>query len=258
MKLCTGTDFDIYVSFRSQSISRIRKLETLEILDQLPSTPGQMERDWNSACADITKRILLSEVTSAPPEESLWDRLTLCWLDHVKELLAYEIWENRKPQEGIWCSDLQKENHYFSACNELNNWMRDPKFKEPVCPIIIGYLERFVGLTGASSNLVNYEVERIISRKASHLQSITAFSEAECREISAGFVDKFYGNIIPAIQNKGDNASSIRAVLQAVQGESVESVSRRIISSLEAILVIKFLDSDAVNAFESATGRPVF
>lgn len=259
MSAHSANHFDDRITTLSLINSRIRKtnsLTTPEVLDAMPSTVAEMHSDWIGA----TSRCVCDMITSNHnplSDKSCFDRLALLWLDDLKSFNAYNVWCARWSKDGIWSTPIRQENDYYAGCRAIHDWLlktehkHDPsRFAAARCHIEERYLNE------GRIQFQKPDVEKLIGRKAARIWETTGDSdELQNWTHAQDYVEAFYGNIVPAIEN--NDRSNVYAVLKALQSDCKTGRLSILVNGFEAALAIHFLDPDSVRTFEKRAG-PVF
>jgi hypothetical protein len=186
---------------------------------------------------------VLSAEISFPHELSpdSYPRLEHIWLEEVKTIRAYHIWEERG---RIW-DPLQEKSDYFLESERLIQLLGNPSIKVPpnVFAPIADYIEYYARIRLLDEP--EYQVRNLVARKAQRVASTVCWlRDEEIFGHVVNYVKDFYGNIIPAIIDKEEKA--IEAVLRAFVRSQTHGSQRPIINCFEAAIAIFFLDATAV------------
>jgi hypothetical protein len=145
---------------------------------------------------------------------------------------------------GFWSPEPLRGEHYDEACVEIRNLLVERRVKDrlenfvPVREYISQrYLDEFKRLNGEfCSSLVELKASRLSAKAAQQFAA----------PIAAEYSQKFYENIIPAVE--GCDQDACIAVLQALQHGGSFPGFPHIITCFEAAVAISFLDATTIQA----------
>jgi hypothetical protein len=212
--------------------------------DRHLSTDAQMEDDWHQACVFWAAHFIAGRLELGRLEAGCYPVFEHVWLEEVKEYFAYCNWIEERGPERL-SSEVERQNDYFSACDEIRRLLYDSEIKQggdptnrfqPLQYLCNQYLDsnRNIDLTKLEP-LIEKKTQRIV------LGKITEPTAARVRANS--FVRSFYENIGPAIEGHREKT---RGVLLALQMGSAPHAGVEIINSLEAAMAILLLDPEHI------------
>jgi hypothetical protein len=212
-----------------------------KFLQLFPNEPENIDSDWYSACAYFSSDILERKI-EFPGEVTydLYSCLEEVWFENVKEIRAYQIWQDNgnewKPEES------QREIDYFLASEKIASNLVDVSLKSP--PQQFEALEVYLKqkyLTN-SGDFDSSKSHHLIARKASRLWGKIGVAEELENWLSAEkYIENFYGNIVCAI--KDGNTDSLKKVKEAIQSISDPNY-KYIINCFEVAIVIYFIKAE--------------
>lgn len=238
--------------------SRLRQIGLLSVpdrLDAIPSTAEQMAADWQGAVAQYMKGVLTSSWKFSTHNENSLEKLSLAWLDDVKNLIAYTNWQSRSAGDGVWFHEENKANDFNQACQQISGWLLDKRFKQNKREFAVAkrYLQsRYLNEEKLSPGKDG--LKTLTKRKAARIWDAVKNTDDHQNWIGAEqYVQGFYSNIVPAVED-ADVACTER-ILNALQDRCGTNHRSLVVSGLEAALAICFLDADVIRAFEKKNGR---
>lgn len=192
---------------------------------------------------------LASRISSAS-----YYRLEKIWVQDIKRLVAYFIWEGRK---GGIDEELAKRD-FINASNSIRSLLVNHEIKAQRAEFgeAKEYLEEcFLGLDG-QLDLQKNQVKALITAKANKIQDETDCAKFDQNwELATAYVTLFYEHILPAVLD--NEPESVRSILKAFQysqyGEKGNSY--HIINAFEAALVIYFVDATSIRKIWGEAGH---
>ena len=245
-----------YLQGKAYQIGQERKLNEIynqyiqlqrnrgRIHKEITSTSEQEKKDWYLATVCFATEVLDGRI-SFPHQisQDLYPLLENVWLEDVKRMKAYLIWE-----ENDCPFDYGDGRHeYFQACRQLRNRILDHKAKAsgPGFLKLRNYLEQMYLSDQAKLRITESSVINMISRKAHkiwELRNHNSFADADW-ETAGHYVRDFYENIIPAATKQ--HARHVAAVENAFCAVHRGTSSQDIANAFEAALVIHYLPADS-------------
>jgi hypothetical protein len=229
----------------ARQISRERKADAMlnyVLLDRIPSTREEMEADWRNAAIQIALDIMSGMPPLSDLSPECFPHLEEIWADELKEFIAFFNWIALREQV-YWSPEEMRKRHYHDGCNKLRGWLSDRQVKDR--------LENFASIKKyiADEYLDEYQhfdpelARPLIDRKAARL-SARINRESGGETYANEFSRKYYGNIIPAIENSDQDACL--AVLQSLQHGGSFAGAPGIANAFEVAVAIAFLDATQV------------
>lgn len=233
-----------------------RKIKELErernrIHSEFPSSPEMERQDWHDATVYFAANVLSGRLDLAYQlGADSYRRLEQVFLDEVKQLNAYYIWQGRGNGWGL----SEKEEDYLNVCEHLRKMLLDEDIKAPPADfsdvrsyLIKNYLNNKdksfpAGCLGseAAEELKRSKAQRIGESKSR--DSVQSSWEENWKEAEKHAV-LFYDNVIDAFEGQPEK---IEKVLQAFH----EPWRRYgVINCLEAAIAIYFFDTDLIRKY---------
>ncbi|MFH1304557.1 MAG: hypothetical protein ABIK07_26190 [Planctomycetota bacterium] len=207
-------------------------------------TPGD---DWQDACTCLACDVLDSHIdlTVQVGVES-FQFLENVWLEDVKRLKAYLHWEATEPEGRL--DDPQR--HYDLAFQEIHKQLLNPSIKsgpESFLPIK-NWLSNVVLDNGQVNTKTRPYSHSLIEKKAQRLWDRTKSGDPETHWLHAeSYVQKFYENLIPAVEKQDQKA--IETILEATAVSPQSPQTSEIVNALEVALVTYFFQPTLMQPF---------
>jgi hypothetical protein len=136
-----------------------------------------------------------------------------CWLDELRKLKAYLMWQER----GGW-GEVEMRRYYFEGCDQIRQRLVDPDVKlsqtaaEPILEYVRSqYLKR---RENGAWELDETRVRNLVEVKARRVWELTPGDDDNNWYCALKYTRDFYDNIIPAIAGNGKKIESILDALQ--------------------------------------------
>lgn len=215
--------------------------EQLQEIAHQPSSDEERAADWHAAQVLAAARLIDGKLQiSRGPGVWALVQLREVWLDEVKQLMAYERWEQRgRP------AVLQADEDYLAACALIRARMLDPEKRPAIDEFEEArlYLEKEF-LTDGKLDESRAPVIEMLRRKADRLRAVTGRTDEDANERAArAYAKAFYESIVAAV-TKQDGAS-VAAVVGALELGDGPTDNHPMIDCFEAALVVSFLDGKA-------------
>ena len=246
-----------YLQRRANEISQSRKLTALykqfEYLRHhrsvihavIRSSHEEMQRDWYDAQVYLVSEALAGKALAGKIdltrdfEPSMFPYLEQVWLDDVKRLRAYRIWQ----QAGNgW--DPCPERFYLEACEQLRKLLLDQSIKAPQAAFswVREYLQTHYvtqarvrpGRKPTARELIRVKAYRLWQSREESGIAQDNWRDAE------QYVKRYYENILSAVTDHSHTAS--RAVMEALRSH------HSLVNAFEAGVCIFFMSPDAIRA----------
>ena len=206
-------------------------LENRRRIHQLiPSNPEEVNADWYKACTYFCSKVLEGKIVfSSEVTSELYPCLEGVWLEDLKQLKAYDVWQENG--DG-WNSDESlMKSYYFKACKQLADSLSASYIRAPLC--WFGDLEGYLKKNYLTDEKKLYDLTK---RKFDRLGEKTGRSDSQGNWLSAErYVKDFYENIIPAVKiNDSASISKVKKVL-------ADPDHYYMMNCFEAAIVIYFL-----------------
>ncbi len=237
-----------------------RRLEELNayrdrIHEEIVSSPEEAERDWHDAHVHFASEVLDAEIFfpyQIGPES--YHRLENIWLEDVKRMRAYLIWERRN--DG-WSPEAELPN-YLSACEQLRSKLLDESLKASPASFedVKSYLNATylrAGRLDTSPGQPGWELVRAKARRIWQRSGQPAGQDERIWAAADAYCQAFYENIIKAVVE--DLPEAVAAVVNAFRICRNFGHNYPIVNCFEAALTIYYLKPSTVQRCCQDTGR---
>ena len=212
----------------------------------------QHEQDSHLAKVFFASDVLDGKINFAAriAPASYW-RLEDVWLEDVKLLRAYFLWEQR----GRGYDDERKRDDYYTACKVLRRMMVNIGIKAQVGEFtgVKKYVEdryltdgRFLSSKPDAFNLIAKKAQRI-AQVTGEQDNFKNWCNAET------YATLFYENVIPAILD--DDNDRVLMVLKAFQFSRTEQHHFWVINALEVAIFTYFVKAETVHLLWAASAN---
>jgi len=239
-----------YIRQISEQISEIRRIEhllwehkhRLKNLNQMPSTPQEMESDWCDAVAYLGLKVLEGvEVQLTQLEPESYFLLEEVWLNRIKQLKAYYFWKNE--DKG------SPEANYSSASDSIRDRLLfAPRAELCAFAPIEAYIAKRYLRDDDCSKLDDKKASTnlMVAHKAQRIFATTHEPKDEVNWFRARlYISMFYENIIGAV--KDNNREKTVAILKAFEFGKAADHRYLIINAFEAAIAVHFLNKEIVH-----------
>jgi hypothetical protein len=235
-----------------ENLTKILKSPHL-IHQRIPSTPEETEKDWHDASIYFASEVLEGRINLAYQiGEQFYQLLSQIWLDEVRHLKAYFIWEDN----GDGWNPEEADKNYLEACARI----REMLFKEQIkvsknrFEKVKLYLDNRYLDNGKlaiekthSQDLIRSKAYRIWETSGKQVDEFISWKLAE------EYVRMFYESIIPAVMKEDPEStieslsSKISAMIEMFREHNLSGCLYRLINCFEAAIATYFIDSDTLN-----------
>lgn len=260
-RVFTNVEVEKWLGDKAYELSRIRKVNYLlrevdALQKRMPSTPEEMEQDWRNAQVEFASQVLDGKINFVKQIASnSYRRLEEVWLQEVKQLRAFIIWEGR----GCPWSDDGGVADYFRACEQMRDLLVDPgikgrlpdDFAEAKSYLELNYLDK-----GGRLDPEKPGTQSLLKSKAAQaLRRCGPPDRALSLRAAEVYARQFYEHITPAVTAKDREATLL--VLKAFQLSEASPTPCAIANCFEAALAIYFLDPEVIRAlWQESEGQP--
>lgn len=249
----TDEDVRAYLKSKANDVAQARKLTQLfwrwaelkshpeRIHAEIHSKNEEMDEDWYWANVFFAARVLEGEIRfpyRIGPE--LYGLLEKVWLEDVKRLKAYLLWE----RDGCHWQPDGGAKYFFQAADSLRETALSTRLKASLNSFSRAetYVEQSYLSEGAINPLRDSSAHDLIARKADRIwlkgpRRRTA--EADWADAQR-YVRGFYDHILPAVRQA--DAAHIAGVAEALCSAHRGKMPCDIVNCLEAALVIYYVD----------------
>lgn len=215
--------------------------------DALQFPERTQDDDWHDACTCLACDVLDSHIdlTVQLGVES-FEFLDDVWLEDVKRLKAYLHWEAAEPEGHL--DDPQI--HYNFAFQEIHKQLLTPSIKsgpESFLPIK-SWLSNVVLDNGRINTETRPYAYALIEKKAQRLWDRTTCKDSETNWFHAEcYVQKFYENLIPAVEKQDQKA--IETILETTSVSVNSAHTSEIVNALEVAFLTYFFQPKLMQPF---------
>lgn len=236
-----------YLEKKAYEIGQSRKLSTLlrqvnylinhrgNIHAAIPSTNAEIDEDWYAAQAQLALKIFTGAINfGRRAEMSSFPFLENVWLEDVKRVQAYSLWEQAG---GCW--DDRPERFYLQACDQLRNLVLDEKTTGTSAGFasIWTYLQDRYLDKRQISPATNDKAQELVRKKAFRLGYLQpARTAQDCWITAEKYVIRFYDNLYAAVVDRSPVA--IGKLTSAI----VEN--GQIVNAFETAVCIYFVEAE--------------
>lgn len=252
-------DVHRYVEMKAHRIGQDRKLTNLyrlwlelqshrsRIHDVIPSSERERDEDWYQGTACFATEVLDDRISfSCQVSRDIYPLLEGVWLEDVKRIKAYLIWESRgapfEPDGGL--------DEYFTACKDL--WQRaiDGKRKASLTSFadVRTYVEQMYLSHNRIDSRQDSSAHALIAKKAQRLWELHGgqSSADESWHTAENYVRAFYEHLIPAVldDEKESEGHHLATVAEAFCAMHRAPAPYDIANAFEAAVLIQYLPAD--------------
>jgi hypothetical protein len=242
--------FELFIKHAAQRFSQLRRLSHYQselrhrLFRDSWSSEEDMALDWRNACDFMALKIIEgNEIDLAHLLPASYPVLEDSWLQRVKEIKAYHIWE--KNGSGNHYAD------YLQASSEIRGYL----FERDKLPIdnfaaISSYIRKSYLKAGSADKLDDHkqDTHRMLKRKAHQIYELTHDHDSSANWYRARlYATLFYENIIGAVESDADRLEKTLKVLRAFQFSKSPRNRYWIVNAFEAAIAISFLDKDTIH-----------
>jgi hypothetical protein len=211
---------------------QLQRMQAQRIHAEIPSNQQELWQDWYDACRFLTLDVLLGRVDFARLiDPSAYEFLDTVWLDDVKQLLAYLLWEQSNSEPGFQA----EADFYYPACEQIEQRLFSQKAEVTFDAVAGWWKERYV--TGTKPTALT----DIICRKAQRIWEKTGRRDEQANWAAAKkYVDDFYFQLLPAVLEK--DRAAIKTIYQALRSFGDPEGGCDLVSGLEAAIAGSFID----------------
>lgn len=212
------------------------------------SNEREQLEDYHHGEVMIAKEVLEGSIKFAESVSSKsFPRLQNIWLNEVKEIMAYFIWDIH----GHRVTPSTHEDDYQDACDNIRSMLVDPNRKAKLSLFleVKAFIEnRYLNKGRLDEN--KPDAVASIERKASRIESRLRPTGQRTHDFdnwldAKAYMKLFYENIIPAVIEK--NKECVLAVLKAFQFTKTVRDKMHVVDAFEVAVAISYLDEDLVN-----------
>lgn len=230
----------------------VRIAKSKRLIDIL-SSPEEQRCDSHQAAVYLASDVLDGKINfpSRIGPSSYW-RLQQIWIEEVKQLRAYCVWEHRGGKLDV----KEAQEDYYQSGDGLRARLADPGIKGQPSEfgVVMKFLEESYLTDGRALTSKPHLVE-LIKRKAERIAEVTgrtSESDAFQNWVDAeSYVTMFYESIIPAVMK--NEPESVLMVLKAFQFSKAPENSWRIIDAFEVALVTFFVNPESIRLLWAAS-----
>jgi hypothetical protein len=256
---CRLTESDVhrYLESKAYEIGQERKLTGLfrrwaelrshrhRIHEAIWSTSEEMLEDWYVASVCFATEVLDGRIHFARqvPRE-LYPLLEGVWLDDVKRMKAYLIWE----KAGMPFEPDGGKADYFSACDDLLRRAMDVNAKASQASFADArtYVEQMYLSEGRVEPARDPSTHDLIARKAHRIWELQSHGDSAPADwqVAQQYVSGFYAHVVHAVLT--GSREDIACVANAFCAVHSDSSPHDIANAFEAALVIYYLSAEGL------------
>lgn len=274
----------IYLEKKAYLIGQCRKLENLTKLilrsphlihQRMPSTLEEQEQDWHNANVYLASEVLEGKFNFVYQiEEQFYEILSQIWLDEVRQLKAYFIWQNKQLESDfIWQNQTEEWNpeeanrNYLNACHQIRDMLLSKSLKVTKNRFkkVRSYLESHYLCEGNKGKLDvdKANSQKLISSKAYRIWEISGkqLHESISWKLAEDYVRMFYESIIPIVMGEESEltveslSSQILNLIAIFKDHNLGGGLYPLINCFEAALIIYFIEESRLQHLQDNLER---